>query len=117
MAQISTIAINKDNDIYLDGSNNIAIKNNINAIADIVLNKARTNLGELQFNTNLGVPYFSLLFTNNPNIPLWQKFIEDSALSIDGVDEITDFQYEVNQNTLTYSMTIKTQFGSKIING
>lgn len=117
MAQISTIAINKKNDIYLDGSNNIAMKNDIHAVADVVLNKARTNLGELQFNKDIGIPYFSLIFTSNPNLNLWEKFMEDSALSIEGVTDINSFQYEVNGNILTYQMTIKTQFGSMTING
>lgn len=117
MAQISTIAINKNNDIYLDGSNNLAMKEDINAIGDIFLNKARTNLGELQFNSNIGIPYFSLIFTSNPNLRIWQKLLEDTALSINGVEEITDFQKEINQNLLTYSITIKTQFGRTIING
>jgi hypothetical protein len=117
MAQISTIAINSNNDIYLDGNNNIAMKKDINAIADIVLNKVRTNLGELQFNIDLGIPYFTTIFTSTPNFDLWQKFVEDSALSLDNVIEIVSFSKEINNYVLSYSMTIKTDFGSVTVNG
>lgn len=117
MAQISTIAINSNNDIYLDGNNNIAMKKDINAIADIVLNKVRTNLGELQFNIDLGIPYFTTIFTSTPNFDLWQKFVEDSALSLDNVTEIVDFNKTIQNNTLTYSMTINTNLGVITVNG
>lgn len=117
MAQISTIAINSNNDIYLDGNNNIAMKEDINAIADIVLNKVRTNLGELQFNIDLGIPYFTTIFTSTPNFDLWQKFVEDSALSLDNVTEIVDFNKTIQNNTLTYSMTINTNLGVITVNG
>lgn len=117
MAQISTIAINSNNDIYLDGNNNIAMKKDINAIADIILNKVRTNLGELQFNIDLGIPYFTTIFTSTPNFDLWQKFVEDSALSLDNVTEIVDFNKTIQNNTLTYSMTINTNLGVITVNG
>lgn len=117
MAQISTIAINSNNDIYLDGNNNIAMKKDINAIADIVLNKVRTNLGELQFNIDLGIPYFTTIFTSTPNFDLWQKFVEDSALSLNNVTEIVDFNKTIQNNTLTYSMTINTNLGVITVNG
>lgn len=117
MAQISTIAINSNNDIYLDGNNNIAMKKDINAIADIVLNKVRTNLGELQFNIDLGIPYFTTIFTSTPNFDLWQKFVEDSTLSLNNVTEIVDFNKTIQNNTLTYSMTINTNLGVITVNG
>jgi hypothetical protein len=87
------------------------------AISDIVLNKVRTNIGELQFNSSLGVPYFTTIFTSNPNFELWQKFVEDTALSLDNVIEIVSFSKEINNYVLSYSMTIKTDFGSVTVNG
>ena len=118
MAQITTIAINKDNDIYLDGYNNIAMKSNINALNDIILNKIRTNLGELQFNSNLGIPYFTTVFSSVADIDLWQKFVTDSALSTPYVQQVTNFEREIsNNNKLSYSMTIITELGGMTVNG
>jgi hypothetical protein len=117
MAQVSTISTNKDNDIFIDGYNNIAMSEDIQAVSNIVLNKVRTNLGELQFNSNIGVPYFTTIFCSSPNFALWQKFVEDSALSLDNVTEIVQFETELNKNKLSYTMTIKTDFGSIAING
>jgi hypothetical protein len=118
MAQITTIGIDQNNDIYLDGYNNIAMKDDIQALNDIILNKVRTNLGELQFNSNLGIPYFTTIFSSVSDIDLWQKFVVDSALSTPYIEKVSNFEHEIsNNNKLSYSMTIITDLGSMTVNG
>ena len=72
---MQTISINQNNDIYIDTSGNIAIKNDIEALADISKNKVLTTLGEPEYNQLEGIPYFDTIFCDNPKIDLFQAAI------------------------------------------
>ena len=130
MAQFTTFATTTDdifatdktqiagwNDLYLDGSGNIAIVEDIYALSNITLNAVRTSVGELQYNLSKGVPYFTTIFAGKEFIPVWKKAMTDTVESVDGVDSVQDFQITITGNTLTYSMTIKTIAGVVTING
>ena len=97
-----TIATDEHNDIYLDGANNLALADDREALANIVLNVFRTNYGELQFNTDDGIPYFATIFNNAPNVRMFEAFLRDRALAVPGIESVGAFSYTVSETPVEY---------------
>ena len=129
MAIYQTIATDEHNDLYLDGAGNLALASDREALANIVLNVFRTNYGELQFNTDDGIPYFATVFNNAPNVRMFEAFLRDRALSISGIESVGTFSYEVAETSvkfgdkerreyhLNYRMIVNSDIGAITING
>jgi len=62
-----TISNTAYNDMYLDALGNISMSRDLNAILEECAQAAKTQLGELIFNINVGIPYFDVLWTGVPN--------------------------------------------------
>lgn len=114
---MQTISINSNNDIYLDPSGNLAITQDINALADISKNKVLTALGEPEYNILEGVPYFETIFTDTPKIDLFQASIIETLENIDNIERVSNFSYTQNNGVFSYSLTENTTFGEIILNG
>lgn len=114
-----TIATSNDNinDIYLDNSGNIAISENINALANISKNAVLTNYGELEYNTEKGIPYFTTIFTDTPLIDIFQAYIVQTVQNLDKVERVTDFEYTQKNGVFSYSIKEISEYGDIIING
>lgn len=103
MAIYQTIATDEHNDLYLDGAGNLALASDREALANIVLNVFRTNYGELQFNTDDGIPYFATVFNNAPNVRMFEAFLRDRALAVPGIESVGAFSYNVTETPVQYS--------------
>lgn len=77
----------------------------------------KQQLGELQYNKTKGIEYFGNVFSGNPNLQLFEAQAREQLLNVDGVVSIQSFSYSQAVNTLSYSATIKTIYGSDTING
>lgn len=117
MAEVLTIATNSDNDIYMDNFYNIAFSEDKKALSNVVLNAVRTNRGELQYDLSAGIPYFDTLFSNPPNVPMWESFLKQVTLSIPGIDSVESFSYKVTDHVFRYAMTLTTNLGEVTVNG
>lgn len=113
------IALDDNNDIFLDNEGNLAICKNIEAVKTSVSCATKTNYGEIVLNTNLGVPYFTTIFTAHPDIELWKTYMKKAILSIPKVIGISYFKTYVDnkKNLLTYASVINTEYGEAEING
>lgn len=114
-----TLATKNDttNDIYIDDKGNIAISENIYALANVAKNAVLTNLGEPQYNTQEGVPYFDTIFTDTPKLDLFQAAIVEAIESLDKVQRVQNFEYSVINSVFKYSLVIKSTFGDIVLNG
>lgn len=101
----------ENNDLYLNGQNQVATGSDNEAIAQIVINALRTIKGELQLNIDSGVPYFETIFNKNPDIQLWQGFMIEEAEKIDGVIKVDSMDITIDDDQLSYEMKIKTIYG------
>lgn len=105
-----TIARNADNDIYLDFTGQIAMANGIQALEQIAKAAILTVKGELQYNTEGGIPYFETVFKSQNNIYLWRAYVLRRIRQFAWVKDITSFEYSVDntEHTINYSITIVT---------
>lgn len=105
------------NDIYVDGDGNLAIGEDAYAMAEIVKDITRTQLGELQFDEEAGVPYFETIFSSRTNADLFLANVQRVIQNISGVIRIESFTSSINGDVLNYEAQIRTQYGVISING
>lgn len=118
MAKYWTIATDaENNDIFLDGLNDIASFEDAEALANIVMHRQRTVLGELRYNTDAGIPYFTTVFAAPPDLRMFEAFIIADTMTIPGVVGVNSFNVTVRDNTVKFDMVINTEFGSVAVNG
>ena len=113
------IALDDNHDIYLDKEGNLALCKDIETVKTAVDCATKTNYGEIVLNTNLGVPYFTTIFTAHPDIELWKSYMKEAILSIPKVLGISYFKTYIDYKTslLKYAVVINTEYGTEEING
>lgn len=114
---MQTISINQNNDIFIDANGNIALTNDLKALSDVCKNKVLTTLGEPQYNQLNGVPYFETVFCDVAKPDLFQTAVIETIEQTEHVVRVTEFNYSQNNNILSYSLKIISDFGEILLNG
>lgn len=102
-------------DIFLDSTGQIAMVESKNCHAQIIEAVILTLLGELQLNTERGIPYLETIFESRMYLEQWRSAIKRSINKFDWVRLIEEFNTEFKGSTLLYSMTIITEDGERIV--
>ncbi len=101
-------ALNNTNDIYLDKNNNLAVVNNIDAVAQTIRETLKLWLGEYDFDITLGMPYNSILgnptidnskvtYFLNKNINTINKYISQTDLPTLGIKKVVSVKYNLDK--------------------
>ena len=114
---MKTIAINKENDIYLDANGNLAIKTDLEALGDILINKSETNKGELLFNQPKGIDFFNTIFSNPAYPSLFQNQLLNQLENTQSVIQINDFTAKTAKDVYSYTANIQSEYGELTLNG
>lgn len=112
-----TIATNSDNDLYIDSNGNLAISQDINALANVSKNVVLTTLGEPEYNQQEGIPYFETIFTDTPKIDLFQASVVSAMENLENVERVSSFEYTQNDGVFAYTLKEHTTFGDIELNG
>jgi hypothetical protein len=72
-------------DLVLDAKGNIAMAEEPYALAQDVASAIKTFLGEVWYNTELGVPYFQQILGRAPTITVFKQYLIEAALTVPGV--------------------------------
>ena len=86
-------------DLVADAAGNIAVASPPYALAQDVASAIRTFLGEVYYDTSLGVPYFQKLLNQSPPASLFQTYMVDAALTVPGVVSATCVIESLNLKT------------------
>ena len=116
MITIST-ANDSTNDIYINASGDIAMSEDILALANVSKNRVLTTKGESEFNQLEGIPYFETIFTDRPKIDLFQAAVVQSLEAQEEVQRVSNFEYTQQNGVFSYSLTEKTTYGDITVNG
>lgn len=113
MATVWTIATSGgENDIALDGLKNLATRRDADALANIILNRQQTVTGELQYNTEAGMPYFTTVFANSRrDMRIFEAFMVADAEAVPEVRHVNTFAAETDGENLKFDMNIATTYG------
>lgn len=112
-----TFSTNQNNDIFLNAEGNLSISTGIQAVADACASIAKTQLGEMMFEIGQGLPNFQTVWKGNPNIRLWQSYLQTSLQNVAGVTSVDNIELDIENNVLSYVATITTIYGITQITG
>jgi hypothetical protein len=76
-------------DLTLDSNGNIALASPPYALAQDVASACRTVLGEVYYDTTLGVDFFGQIFGMTPPVSVFQEMFVAAALTVPGVVSAT----------------------------
>lgn len=104
-------------DLYLTPQGNISVSYGLEAVMEECAQAAQVLLGEMIFNTSVGIPYEQAVWVGVPNLQQFNMALRSAFLSIDGVIEVISLNISQLQNTLSYNAIINTTFGVGTVNG
>ena len=113
----TTLAVNNANDIFINDIGNLAISDDQQALLEACEQAIQAVRGEMFYASDRGMPHFEVTFTGAPNVLQFEAAARIELLRIEGVTDITSFTAEVVVNTMQYSATIDTIFGTETVTG
>lgn len=106
-----TIAVNDNNDIFINNDGNIPLSTGIQAVLETCMQAARTLLGEMVLDTPGGLPDFQAIWVGVPNVALFEAYLRANILAVSGVVDIVNLTISIQKNVLSYTIVILTEFG------
>lgn len=108
--------------IKIDENRNPVITNgrfilvfNIDVVSQNCEQAMRQQLGELNYDADKGIDYFGNIFTGNPNFQRFESQARSALSDVDGVTGIDSFNFEFNNNVLSYNTVISTIYGQTTV--
>ena len=89
----------------------LSFNNGKQAYADIIGDAIRTVRGELQLDTERGVPYFETVFKSVNGIDIWKNDVRKRVLEFQFVKSIDSFDVSYANRKLEYTMRLTTDAG------
>lgn len=99
-------------DLCLDANGNIAMASPPYALAQDVASAIRTFLGEVYYNTTIGVPYFQNILGKLPPITYFKEQLVLAALTVPGVVSATVTISSFTNRNLVGSVTFTDDEGT-----
>ena len=93
-------------DLDIDASGNIATATGRYQLAQDAASAIRTFLGEVWFDTTLGVPYLTEILGRSPTLALVKARLEAAALTVPGVTSATVLITSMVDRTITGQVQI-----------
>jgi hypothetical protein len=110
-------AVDENDDLYLDDAGNIAIVTGLEAVLQNCAHAVKAQLGEMILQTDQGMPDFQVIWNGNPNVSQFEASLREIILAQPNVISISELTTVINNNILSYTITIVTDFGEGAING
>lgn len=114
---VTTFGTDTNNDLYLGNDGNIAVLSGINAVLAACETATKAQLGEMVLAVTQGIPNFQTVWVGTPNYALYQSYLRNTLLGVPGVLNVKSIDLTIEGNTLKYTATIQTQFGTAVLNG
>lgn len=114
---VQTLGINANNDLYLGPDGNIVLLSGLDAVVTACKNACLTQLGECVLQQGIGLPNFQTVWVGVPDIAIWQSYLQNVILAVEGVTQVTSITISAQNNVLSYVAEIQTIYGNTVING
>lgn len=112
-----TLAVNENIDIYIGPDGNLAVADGIDAILQGCEQEARIRLGELPYAQSQGIPFFESVFTESPDLGLYDMYLRRQFARVEGVVGVQSIAFNLDGDQLQYEAVIVTTFGSGVARG
>ena len=108
---MDTLYLNSSWDLCLDASANIALATEPYSLAQDAASACRTFLGEVYYDTSLGVPYFQQILGKNVPLELVRAQLVAQCLTVPGVVAAQVFFSSLTDRTLSGQIQVTNQAG------
>ena len=109
---MKTFAKDSDGNVIVDPvTHDIRTVDGVEVYAVIIGDAIRTVRGELQLDTERGVPYFETVFKSVNGIDIWKNDVRKRVLEFPFVKSIDSFDVSYANRKLEYTMRLTTDAG------
>lgn len=112
-----TLAVNENNDLFIGSDGSLALARAQDAVMQSAQQAAQTQLGELIYAVNVGIPNFAVVWGGAPSIAQFEAFFRRTILAVAGVIEVVSLNTQVRNSVLSYQATLRTIYGQAELNG
>lgn len=112
-----TFATDGSNDLFVGTDGRLSVVSGLDAIRYACEHIAKSQLGEMIYATDRGLPNFELVWSGAPNLPQWEASLRAALLSVDGVLDVPSLSVTRSAGVLSYTAEIKTAYGGAVLNG
>lgn len=106
-----TLAVDSNNDIYLNAENNLAIATGLQAVSQNCEHAMKTLLGECVLDLPRGIPNFETVWNGRPNLAQYNLASVLALQAVEGVVKVPAFESVKVGDALQYTATIQTIYG------
>lgn len=99
-------------DLVLNAAGNIAMASPPYALAQDVASAIRTFLGEVWYDTRLGIPYFEEILGHAPPPQTFEQYMAEAALTVPGVVNAQCTITSINNRQLRGQVTFTAEDGT-----
>ena len=110
-----SFAVDNSNDLFLGPSGNLELSTDIESVLNVCKNAVQTILGEMKYQTNVGMPNFETIWKSQPNIKQFRAALISTLKFVENVIGVGEPIIIVENNVLNYSITISTSFGEEVL--
>jgi hypothetical protein len=111
------LAVNGSNDLYVGPDGSLATAEGLFAVMQACQQAAQTQLGEMIYAVDQGVPNFTTIWNGSPNLAQFDAFLRRALLAVPDVTGVESLEIDRSGNTVSYVARIQTSFGTGAING
>lgn len=108
---MTTLSQSPFNDLSIDENGILRLSHGIESYSDIIASAIKTIRGEMQFDTNSGIPYFQTIFDKFGGLAQWENAVRNEINRFDFVVDIKKFDVSVVGKLLSYKIVILTNTG------
>jgi hypothetical protein len=99
-------------DLVLNAAGDIAMASPPYSLAQDVASACRTFLGEVWYDTRLGIPYFEEILGHSPPPQTFEQYMAEAALTVPGVVNAQCTITSINNRTLRGQVTFTATDGT-----
>ena len=110
-----TLAVDSNNDIYVDGTGSLAVATGVAAVLQTCEHVVKAILKEMVFAQDQGMPYFETVWNGSPSTDPFEAAFRLRIAQVPDVTGIEDLQISQVGDAFTYTATISTIYGTGTI--
>jgi ribosomal protein S11 len=112
-----TLAVDNKNDLFVNTSGNLATAADIQACMQAAQQAAQTQLGEMQYFVDRGIPNFDVVWNGHPSVAQFNAALRRELMKVTDVVDVPELSTSLAGGKVVYSVTIRTTFGLVAIDG
>lgn len=109
------LAVNGENDIYIDAMGNLALAFNLEAALQGCQQAAQAQRGEMQYHVDRGVPNLQTLWSGAPSVAQFRAALRRELQLCTDVIDVPTLNATLVGESAVYTADIRTVFGTGVV--